>query len=95
MNNETTMSMPIVRVFKLDTTALTATSLFAYQAADARSMFLGDVQHLPNGDFLVTYMQSGQIREIDPSGKIVAQFTVGSTLGYSQFRASLYGPPPY
>jgi len=94
MNNGTLMNEATARVFKLDTTTMTATSLLSYRTTDMRSMFLGDVQCLPNGNFLVTYMESAQIREIDPSGQVVAQYAVGGTLGYSQFRTSLYGPPP-
>jgi hypothetical protein len=51
------------------------------------------VQRLPNGNTLITYSNGGTIVELDPQDNIVARFTAGS-LGYSQFRETLYGPPP-
>jgi hypothetical protein len=95
MNNGNGGAMPTARVFKLDTATMTATSVLAYQPSGENSMFLGDVQHLPNGNFLVTFRESGHIHEIDPSGQRIAQFVFGTTLGYSEFRESLYGPPSY
>ena len=55
---------------------------------------LGDVQRLPNGNNLVTFSTSGQIHEMTPSGTLVAKFT-STAFGYTEFRESLYGPPPY
>jgi len=83
------------RVLRLDTATMTATDVLSYQTTSATSMFLGDIQRLPNGNFLVTYMTGSQIREIDPSGQLVALFPARAMLGYSEFRESLYGPPPY
>jgi Arylsulfotransferase (ASST) len=80
--------------YQLDTSNMTATSNWHYTASGATSQVLGDVQRLPNGNILVTFSTSGQIHEVDPSGKLVAKFTGGS-YGYSEFRESLYGPPPY
>jgi len=82
------------RVFKLDTTTMTATSVRSYQSG-LRTNTLGDVQFLRNGDILMTVREAGAIREIDPSGQVVAQHALGISLGYSEFRESLYGPPPY
>ena len=55
---------------------------------------LGDVQHLPNGNYLITSSTSGQITEITSTGGVVMTIKMNS-LGYSEFRESLYGPPPY
>jgi hypothetical protein len=63
-------------------------------ATGATSNVLGDVQRLPNGNLLVTFSTSGQIHEIDRAGKLVMKLTA-SSYGYSEFRESLYGPPPY
>jgi len=82
------------RVFKLDTTTMTAMSVRTYQSG-VSSQTLGDVQILRNGDVLMTIREGGTIREIDPSGGIVALYPLGIPLGYSEFRESLYGPPPY
>jgi hypothetical protein len=80
--------------YKLDTTTMTATQILGYTATGAVSSILGDVQRLPNGNYLVTFSTSGVIQEITPSGTLVAQFT-SQAFGYAEFRESLYGPPPY
>ena len=73
---------------------MTATQFLGYTASGASSNVLGDIQRLPNGNYLVTFSTTGQIHEITSSGTLVAKFTT-SSLGYSEFRESLYGPPPY
>ncbi|HEY6477978.1 MAG TPA: aryl-sulfate sulfotransferase [Polyangia bacterium] len=81
--------------YALDTTTMTATKILGYTAADgATSSVLGDVQRLPNGNYLVTFSTAGQIQEITPAGALVATFT-SLSFGYAEFRESLYGPPPY
>jgi hypothetical protein len=80
--------------YALDTTRMTATATWHYTASGATSSVLGDVQRLPNGNNLVTFSISGQIHEVDPTGKLVALYTSDS-YGYTEFRESLYGPPPY
>lgn len=83
--------------YKLDTAKMTATKSFTYTASGASSMVLGDVQSLPNGNVLVTYSNSAQIHEVSPSGTLVMKITGSSAsgYGYTEFRESLYGPPPY
>jgi hypothetical protein len=81
-------------IYKLNTTNMTASKTLTYTASGASSTVLGDVQQLPNGNYLVTFSTSGQIHEISPSGALVAKFTATS-FGYSEFRESLYGQPPY
>lgn len=81
-------------VYKLNTSNMTASKTLTYTASGASSNVLGDVQQLPNGNYLVTFSTSGQIHEITPSGALVAKFTATS-FGYSEFRESLYGQPPY
>jgi hypothetical protein len=80
--------------YKLDTTAMTATKVLGYTASGAMSSVLGDVQRLPNGNYLVTFSTSGQIQEISPTGALVATFA-SLSFGYAEFRESLYGTPPY
>jgi hypothetical protein len=80
--------------FALDATIMTATEILGYTAAAATSNVLGDVQRLPNGNYLVTFSTSGVIQEISPQGALVATFSSNS-FGYAEFRESLYGPPPY
>ena len=72
---------------------MTATSTLTYTASTITSMVLGDVQSLPNGNVLVTASTSGQLTEITTGSQVVATFK-WSALGYSEYRDSLYGPPP-
>jgi Arylsulfotransferase (ASST) len=80
-----------IRGFKLNTSTMTATSTLTYTGIT--SMVLGDVQSLPNGNILITASTSGQITEITTGSQVVATFK-WSALGYSEYRDSLYGPPP-
>jgi len=54
---------------------------------------LGDVERLSNGNTLVTFSRAGTIHEVDSTGKLVMSIQANS-LGYADFRPSLYGPPP-
>jgi hypothetical protein len=87
------------RVLALDTTAMTVASTLTYRtsAEGATTGALGDVQRLPNGNILITYSMGGVIEEIDATGKLVATFRVNDpdSFGYTEFRETLYGPPPY
>ena len=55
---------------------------------------LGDVQRLPGGNTLVTFSTAAKIHEIDASGNPVLTIETGNTVGYSMWRASLYGSSP-
>jgi hypothetical protein len=83
--------------YKLDTSTMKATQVMHYTASGATSNVLGDAQVLPNGNILVTFSTGGQIHEITPTGTLVMKITApsGQSFGYSEFRESLYGPPPY
>jgi hypothetical protein len=62
------------------------------------SMVLGDVQMLPNGNVLVSGSTTGAISEVEPmSGTVIMSIKApqGQQFGYSEFRESLYGAPPY
>jgi hypothetical protein len=52
---------------------------------------LGTVQRLPDGNTLVTYSNAGAIHEADPEGNTVMRVQT-SPMGYSAWRADLYGP---
>ncbi len=65
--------------------------IFRYEG-DVFSVWLGDVQRLPNGNTLVTYSIAGKIREVDSGGNVVMEIS-GSSFGYSTWRPTLYGPP--
>jgi hypothetical protein len=51
---------------------------------------------MENGNTVVAYATQYQIHEVSPSGELVQRvnWPTGSSLGYIQKRASLYGPPP-
>ena len=50
-----------------------------------------------NGNFLVTASNSAKILEVTPAGSVVMTIDGGplAGFGYTEFRESLYGPPPY
>ncbi len=70
--------------------------------ADAgQSMTQGDVQHLPNGTFLVTASNAGMMHLIDAQQNLISSYSAGGEgggtlggFGYAWFRTTLYGPPP-
>jgi hypothetical protein len=86
------MTPATVHVYHLDEPTLTATRLAMFAAQG--SSILGDVQRLPSGNFLVTNSDSGFVQEMTSEGGVVAVIYPASS-GYSEFRESLYGPPPY
>jgi hypothetical protein len=92
-NGQGTGGSSTVRGFKLNTSTMTATSSFTYTSSTVSSMVMGDVESLPNGNILVTASTSGQITELTPSMQVVATFKT-TAFGYSEYRDSLYGPPP-
>ena len=55
---------------------------------------MGDAKRLPNGNTLITYSNQALLHEIDSGGQLVQTIEIGSGVGYSVRRASLYGPPP-
>lgn len=69
-------------------------------AGAGTSMIQGDVQRLPNGNYLVTANLSNTIVELGPDGKTeVGRYVLDGPIGpaygfaYSRHRASLYGSP--
>jgi hypothetical protein len=70
-------------------------------AGAGTSLIHGDVEHLPNGNVLVTANLSGTIVELAPDGRTeVRRFVLGEPIGplygftYASHRPTLYGPPP-
>ena len=78
--------------YELDESKREANRIWEYDGGET-SPTLGDVQRLPGGNTLITYSNSGIIREIDDDGESVQEIRTAS-LGYATFRSSLYGPPP-
>jgi len=78
---------------KLNTSAKTVSKIWSYTGGPAMSVgVLGDVQRLPNGNTIVDYGLSGEIQEVDSSGKVLQDIQVTGSFGYLEKRATLYGP---
>ena len=77
--------------FKLteSTSAISITTVKDFSGGSSGT--LGDVQRVPNGNTIITYSNSGQILEVDASWSTVQ--TLKGSFGYSDWRATLYGPP--
>jgi hypothetical protein len=81
-------------VYNLNTTNWTATKASWEYRPGVSSPVLSDVQRLPNGNTLVTFSTAGQIHEVSPSGQLVTRFqSSANSVGYAEFRKTLYGPP--
>jgi len=78
--------------YSLNTTSWTATRVWSYQASGVNSAVLSDAQRLPNGNTLVTFSVPGTIHEVSPTGQLVMSLDTAS-VGYAEYRDSLYGPP--
>jgi hypothetical protein len=78
--------------FKLSTQGTLSALRVKDFVSGLQSNVLGDVQRLPNGNTLITYSTSGEILEVDPSWAPVQ--TITGAYGYSDWRETLYGPPP-
>ena len=92
-NGQGGSSSPVIG-FQLNAdSSKTAMEVFRYAPSNVSSLVLGDVQRLPNGNTLVTYSTSGIIHEVQGTSNLVQVFQT-STMGYSMWRPSLYGPPP-
>ena len=79
--------------FTYDLSAKTATKTLDYNPGIACSTF-GDVKELPNGNLYLTYSDTGVFHEITKTGTLLRQVTTTTAIGYSEHRATLYGPPP-
>jgi hypothetical protein len=79
----------------LDTTQMTAKNGWQYVPdSPLNSVIFGDVQHLPNGNVLVTFSASNVIHEIDGQNTVLQKISFVDNLGYSIKLPSLYGPAP-
>lgn len=64
--------------------------VWSYDGQHSSANF-GGVQRLPGGNTLITYSNPGIIHEITPEKETVLEITTNKQLGYSTWRASLYG----
>ena len=82
---------------QLDTAAKTALKLWSYTSNPAiPNQIMGDAQRVPNGNTIVAYSTKGALDEVDAGGNVLQQWhwPTGTTFGYIEKRATLYGPPP-
>jgi hypothetical protein len=89
----TAVQSSAVVAYALDESTLTATPIARFTGTN--SWILGDVQILPNDNYLITGSTSGIITELTPSGMAVMTLQGFGELGYSEFRTTLYGKPQY
>jgi hypothetical protein len=87
----------IVRELVLNTTAMTSTETWTYDAGISNAV-MGDVQRLENGNTVIVYSTAGTIHEVN-SSKTLLQSLVWSGVssagtGYFTKRKTLYGAPP-
>jgi len=85
----------VSRVYEFDlneTPTSFSASVVENYAGTALSNNIGDVQRLPGGNTLVTYASDGKIVELDASWNEVQTLTLRT--GYTNWRPTLYGPPP-
>ncbi len=91
-NNDGSNGGASVLEYAYDLAASTATKIFDYSSGVSAPYF-GDVQRLRNGNTFVTYSPVGVFHEVDPAGVLLREITT-TTVGYSEHRRTLYGPPP-
>lgn len=79
--------------FEYDLNSGTANQFLDYNSGNVSNAF-GDVRWLPNGNIFITYSTSGVMHEITGTGDLLREVTSSDSLGYSEHRGTLYGPPP-
>jgi len=87
----------IVMELSLDLAAMVAAPVWSYKADPGiPNDIMGDVQRLPNGNTVIAYSNKGVLHEVGADGTLLEEWTwpLGSSLGYIEKRATLYGPPP-
>lgn len=91
--NNGAVSTSRVLDFAVDEANLEARLLREYATEGLSSLVLGDVQQLPNKNVLTTFSTSGRLIEYLPSGETLAHLHSSTSLGYTMYRRTLYGPP--
>jgi hypothetical protein len=91
-NNNGTNAGSSILEFEYDLGTGVASNILDYSSGNSSQAF-GDVKRLSNGNTFITYSSTGVIHEIDGAGNLLHEVTTDS-IGYSEHRKSLYGPPP-
>ena len=92
-NNNNGQPSSYVLDFQYDLGASTAVEVSRYDGGQSSAAF-GEVQHLSNGNMVVTYSVTGVFHEVSPAGELLREVTCSNPLAYGQRRKTLYGPPP-
>ena len=96
-NNGSNSGGSVAIELKLNLSAKTASQTWSYKANPAiYNQVMGDLQRLSNGNTIIGYSTKGVAHEVSSSGTLLQELTWpgGSSFGYIQKRATLYGPPP-
>jgi hypothetical protein len=74
----------------------TAKEIFKATSPKIQNDVMGDVQLLPNDNYVIGFSTKGALHELSSSGAIKQTWTwsAGQTFGYIEKRATLYGPGP-
>lgn len=83
--------------FRMDEQTRTAEAIWGFDYGGERnSIMLGDIQPLPNGNYLTSWGSEGEVAEISPAKEVVweAYASLGSFLGFIGFGETLGGPLP-
>ncbi len=96
-NNETGFRPSRVKQYDFDEDAMTATEEWSFSNG-GQSIAMGDAKRLPDGTTLATYSASGQMILIGPGPNPEELCRIlwtrqQSSIGFSSWRDSLYGPP--
>jgi hypothetical protein len=81
----------------LDLTAKKVKQVWSHKGPSSwQNDIMGDLQRLPNGNTIIGYSTKGAMREVSSDGTVLQELTwpSGSSFGYIEKRATLYGPPP-
>lgn len=92
-NNNNGQPNSYVLDFQYDLQASSAVEGPRYDGGQSSPAF-GEVQHLSNGNMVVTYSVPGVFHEVSPTGELLRTVTCSDPLAYAERHKSLYGPPP-
>ena len=94
-NNNNGGSSQAIEV-ELNLTAMTFTRRWMYTPSPAiRTMVMGDVQRMDNGNTIIGFSTSGALHEVDANGMLIESWAwpAGGSFGYIEKRKELYGKP--
>jgi hypothetical protein len=74
----------------------TTRQIFKATSPKVQNDVMGDIQLLPNGNYVIGFSTKSVLHELSSSGSIMQtwNWAAGQTFGYIEKRATLYGPGP-